>query len=105
MLYLSLLPLDFKPLSPASPNLALLGTNSKLKSKNTVKPFRTHSDYQQPKVLIINNNFREEEETEQVVSDNKIEVNSSDDKDDIKMKKVGKLIKKHHPLDKDGVVL
>jgi hypothetical protein len=54
--------------------------------------------------LVVNNDFKKGEEIEQVVLDNKIEVNSLDDKNDIEIKKVGKLTKKHHPLDKDGVV-
>jgi hypothetical protein len=62
-------------------------------------------DYQQPKVLIIKNNFTEEEEIEEIVLNNKIEKDSLNNKEDIKMKKVRvwKLIKKHHSLDKDGV--
>jgi hypothetical protein len=66
----------------------LLGTNSKLKSENTVKQFRTHSDYRRPIVLAVNNNSKEEEEIEQVISDSKVEINSLDNKDDIKIKKV-----------------
>ena len=45
MLYLSLLPTNFKPLSLISLNLALLGTNLKLKLENTAKPFRIYLDY------------------------------------------------------------
>ena len=54
----------------------------------------------------MNNNFAEEEETE-VILDNKIEINSLDNKDDIKMKKVRvrKPTKKYYSLDKDRVVL
>ena len=56
---------------------------------------------------MVNSNSEEEEESEQVVLDNEIEVNSLDDEDDIKMKKVGvrKLTEKHYSLDEDGVVL
>ena len=66
----------------------LLGINLKLKLEKTIKPFRTHLDYQQLKILVVNNNSAEEEETE-IILDNKIEINSSDNKDDIKIKKVG----------------
>ncbi len=71
------------------PNLALLKINLKSKLKNTVRPFRTYSDYQRPKVLEVKDDFKEEEETEQVISDNEIEINSLDNKDDIKIRKVG----------------
>jgi len=64
MLYLSLLPPNSKLLSLISLNLALLGTNLKLKLENTVKLFRTYSDYQRPKVLAVNNNSNKEEEIE-----------------------------------------
>ena len=67
-------------------NLAPPGTNSK--SENIVRPFRIYLDYWRPKVLETNNDKEEEEETEQVILDNEIEINSSDDKDDIKIKKV-----------------
>ena len=64
-------------------------------------------DYQQPKVLVINNNSKEEEKSEQVILDNKIKINSLDNEDDIKIKKIGdwKLIKKHYSLNKDRVAL
>ena len=106
MSYLSLPPPDSELLSLVSPDPAPLGTNLKSKSKNTIRSFRTHLYYWQPKVLEANDDF-EEEETEQLVLDNKIEINSSDDEDDIKMKKVGvqKPTKKHHSLNKDRVVL
>ena len=57
--------------------------------------------------MAVKDNFMEEEETEKVVLDNKIEKDFLDNKEDIKIKKirVWKLIKKHHSLDKDGVVL
>ena len=64
MLYPSLLPPNSKLSSPASLNLVLLGINSKLKLENTVKQFRTYSDYQRPKVSVVNNDSKEEEETE-----------------------------------------
>jgi hypothetical protein len=60
----------------------------KLKLENTIKQFRIYSDYQRPKVLAVNNNSKEEEEIEQVILDSKVEINSLDNKDDIKMKKV-----------------
>jgi hypothetical protein len=55
--------------------------------------------------LAVKDDFIEKEETKEVVLDDKIEKNSLDDKEDIKMKKikVWKLIKKHHSLDEDGV--
>jgi len=64
MLYLSLLSTNSEPLSPVSLNLALLETNLRLKLENTIKLFRIYSDYQQPKVLVVNNNSKEEEEIE-----------------------------------------
>ncbi len=64
MLYLSLLPPNSKLLSLASPNLALLGTNLKLKLENTVKIFRIYLDYRRPKVLVVNNDSNKEEEIE-----------------------------------------
>jgi len=65
VLYLSLLPPDSKLLNLVSPNLAPLnlaplGMNSKLKSENTVKPFRIYLDYWRPTVKVIND-FKEEE--------------------------------------------
>jgi len=65
MSYLSLLPPNSEPPNLVSLNLAplnpvLLRINSKSKSKNTVKPFRTHLDYQRPIVKVVNN-FKEEE--------------------------------------------
>jgi hypothetical protein len=69
-------------------NLVLSETNLK-KLENTIKPFKIHSNYQWPKVLTIKNNSTKEEEIEKVVLDNKIKKNSLDDKEDIKMKKVG----------------
>ena len=66
----------------------LLGTNSKSKLENTVKPFRTYSDYRRPKVLAVNDDFDKEEETEQVILDDEVEINSLDNKDDIEIKKV-----------------
>ena len=71
------------------PNLVLLRTNLKLKLKKTVKPFKTHLDYQQPKILEVNNNFKKEEEIKKVISNNKIEINFLDNKNNIKIKKVG----------------
>jgi hypothetical protein len=55
----------------------------------------------------VKDNSTEEEETKEVVLNNKIEKDSLDNKEDIKMKKVGvwKPTKKHHSLDKDGVAL
>ena len=58
------------------------------KLENTVKPFRTYLDYQQPKVLAVKDDFIKEKETEEVILDNKIEKDSLDDKEDIKIKKV-----------------
>ena len=89
-----------------SPNLALSETNLK-KLENTVKPFKIYSDYQWPKVSAVKNNSTEEEEIEEVVLNDKIEKDSSDNKEDIEIKKIGvwKPIKKYHSLDKDGVVL
>jgi len=57
--------------------------------------------------LAVNNNFKEEEEIKQVISDNKIEKNTLDDKDDIKIKivRVWELTKKHYSLDEDRVAL
>jgi hypothetical protein len=69
-------------------NLALSETNLK-KLKNTVKPFRIYSDYQQPKVLIMKDDFTEKKEIEEVVLDNEIKKDSLDNKEDIKRKKVG----------------
>ena len=89
ILYLSLQSFNSKLLSPASPNLILLGINLKSKSEKTVKPFRIYSDYQQPKISVVNNDSAEEEEIEKVILDDKIEVNSSDNEDDIEIKKVG----------------
>ena len=60
----------------------------KLKLENTVKLFKIYLDYQQPKVLAVNNNSKEEKEIEKVISDNKIEINSLNNKDDIKIKKI-----------------
>jgi len=37
----------------------------------------------------VKDNFKEEEEIEQVILDNKIEINSSDNKNNIKIKKIG----------------
>ena len=56
---------------------------------------------------MVNNNSKEEEKSEQVILNNKIEVNSLDDEDDIKIKKIGvwKLTEKYHSLNKDGVAL
>ena len=55
----------------------------------------------------MNNDFVEEEETEKVILNNKIEINSLNNKDDIKIKivRVGELTEKHYFLNKDGVVL
>jgi hypothetical protein len=55
--------------------------------------------------LAVKDDFIEKEEIKEVVLDDKIEKNSLDDKEDIKMKKikVWKLTKKHHSLDEDGV--
>jgi hypothetical protein len=60
----------------------------KLKSEDTVKQFRIYSDYQRPIVLAVNDDSKKEEETEQVILDSKVEINSLDNKDDIKIKKV-----------------
>ena len=81
--------------------------NLKLKLEKTVKPFKIYLDYQRPKVLEVNDNFKEKEEIEEVILNNKIEINSLDDEDDIKIKKIGvqKLTEKHYSLNKDGVVL
>ena len=86
-------------------NVVLLEINLKLKLEKTVKPFKIYSDYQRPKFLITNDNSTKKEEIKEVILDNKIEINSLDNEDDIKIKKVGvwKLTKKHHSLDKDGV--
>jgi hypothetical protein len=59
------------------------------KLENIIKLFRTYLDYQQPKVSIVKDNFTEEEETEKFILYDKIKKNSSDDKEDIKIKKVG----------------
>ena len=56
----------------------LLETNLK-KLENTIKPFKIYLNYQQPKVLAVKDDFTEEEETEEVILDNK---------EDIKIKKV-----------------
>ena len=98
-------PPDSEPLSPVFLDPALSGTNLKSKSKNIIKLFRTHSNYQQPRVLKANDDF-EEKETEKI-SDNEIEINSSDNKNNIEMKKVGvwKPTKKHHSPNKNGVAL
>ena len=89
MLYPNLPPPNSKLLSLVPLNPALSGMNSKSKLENTVRLFRTHLDYWRPKVLEVKDDFKEEEEIEQVISDNEIEINSLDDKDDIKIKKVG----------------
>ena len=68
-------------------NLVLLEINLK-KLENTIKLFRIYLDYQWPKVLIVKDDFVEEEEIEEVVLDNKIEKDSLDNKEDIKIKKV-----------------
>ena len=49
----------------------------------------------------------EEEEIEEIILNNKIEINSLDNKDNIKIKiiRVKKLTKKHHSLNKDRVAL
>jgi len=65
VLYLSLLPLNSKPLNPVFLNLvslnpALLKMNLKLKLKNTVKPFRIYLDYWRFIIKAVNN-FKEEE--------------------------------------------
>jgi hypothetical protein len=69
-------------------NPVSLETNLK-KSENTIKPFRIYLDYQQPKVLVVKDDSTKEEETEEVVLDNEIKKDSLDNKEDIKMKKVG----------------
>ena len=69
-------------------NPVLLKINSKSKLENTVRPFKIYSDYWRPKVLEVKDNFKEEE-TEQVILDNEIEINSLDNKDDIEIRKVG----------------
>jgi hypothetical protein len=55
----------------------------------------------------VKDDFVKEEEIEEVVLNDKIEKDSLNNKEDIKMKKVGvwKLTEKHHSLNKDGVVL
>ena len=81
--------------------------NLKLKLKKTVKPFKIYLDYQRPKVLKVNNNSKKEKEIEEVILNNKIEINSLNNEDDIKIKKVRvqKLTKKHYSLNKNEVVL
>ena len=64
MLYLSLQPPNFKPPNLVFLSPALLETNLKLKLENTIKLFKTHSDYQQYKVLVVNNNSKEEKKRE-----------------------------------------
>ncbi len=87
MLYLSLPPPNSKLLSLVPLNLVLLRMNLKSKLENTIRPFRIYSDYWWPKVLEVKDNFKEEE-IEQVILNNEIEINSLDDKDNIKIKKV-----------------
>jgi hypothetical protein len=56
---------------------------------------------------VVNDDSKEEEETEQVILDSKVEINSLDNKDDIEIKKVRvrKPTKKHYSPDKDRVAL
>jgi hypothetical protein len=68
-------------------NLASSETNLK-KLENTIKPFKIYLDYQQPKVLVIKDNFIKEEKTKEVILDNEIKKDSLDNKKDIKIKKV-----------------